>query len=52
MGLTSNFFKTVILHIFRAYGSLTVRGLLDMREQCLHNAQFTDIYLEVCATIS
>ncbi|XP_067943984.1 4'-phosphopantetheine phosphatase-like [Watersipora subatra] len=29
-----------------AYGSLTVRSLLDMREQCLHNAHFTDIYLK------
>ena len=33
--------------VFRAYGSLTVRSLLDMREQCLHNASFTDIYLKV-----
>lgn len=36
---------------FSAYGSLTVRSLLDMREHCLTEFDFPDPYLQVSIVI-
>ena len=33
--------------ICSAFGSLTVRSLLDMREHCLNEVDFPDPYLQV-----
>jgi len=33
--------------MYSAFGSLTVRSLLDMREHCLNEFDFPDPYLQV-----
>jgi hypothetical protein len=47
--LISSIDEPVLYVIFSAYGNLTVRSLLDTREQFLNESQFSDPYALVSA---